>query len=481
MPMNPTLADKLYADERVEQARRLLREAVGDYQRELVGVRAADPTRAEAYDEMIEHFAQLRGGALYFPYLGSGLGRGALVELADGSVKYDMIGGIGVHVCGHSHTAMIDATIDAAVRDTVMQGHLQQNTESAALCRRLVELAGEGGAELQHCFLTTSGAMANENAMKIAFQKAHPADRLLAFEHCFAGRTMALAQLTDKPAYREGLPKTIAVDYVPFFDGDDAAGSTRRAVAVLQQHLRRYPKLHAAMWFELVLGEGGYYSGCRNFFAALMDVLKEHDVAIVVDEVQTFGRTTRPFAFAHFELDGYVDIVTIGKMTQVCATFFGQAFRPRRGLISQTFTGSTSSLFAAKAIIDALTSGGYFGDRGRIAQVHDRFASRLEAIGARQNGQVRGPYGLGGMIAMTVGDGSIDQAKQFLRLLYDAGVIAFLAGSAPARVRFLPPLIAITDEDIDTVLEITEQALIALGRQNDQVHAHHAPASRSND
>ena len=60
--------------------------------------------------------------------------------------------------------------------------------------------------------------MANENALKAAFQKRFPANRVLAFEHGFAGRTLALSQVTDKPAYRKGLPETLAVDHIPFFD-----------------------------------------------------------------------------------------------------------------------------------------------------------------------------------------------------------------------------------------------------------------------
>ena len=49
-----------------------------------------------SYDDLLSHFSQSRGGPLYFPYLGSGIGRGALVELADGSVKLNLISGIGV-------------------------------------------------------------------------------------------------------------------------------------------------------------------------------------------------------------------------------------------------------------------------------------------------------------------------------------------------------------------------------------------------
>jgi 4-aminobutyrate aminotransferase-like enzyme len=106
--------------------------------------------------------------------------------------------------------------------------------------------------------------MANENALKIAFQKNAPASRVLAFEGGFCGRTLALSQITDRPAYRDGLPPTLAVDYVPFFDPGDPPGSTDRALGALRSHLSRHPAQHAAMVLELVLGEGGFYPGDRG-------------------------------------------------------------------------------------------------------------------------------------------------------------------------------------------------------------------------
>src|SRR5438477_30555 len=82
----------------------------------------------------------VRGGAIFYPYLGSGLGNGALVELADGSVKFDMISGIGVQHWGHSYPVFLDAGIDATLGDTVMQGNLQQNVDAVRLSRELVGL-----------------------------------------------------------------------------------------------------------------------------------------------------------------------------------------------------------------------------------------------------------------------------------------------------------------------------------------------------
>jgi 4-aminobutyrate aminotransferase-like enzyme len=448
-------------DARLVSARRLLHEALADRRRQFTGVRPPDPARQGFTREILTAFAADRGGELYYPYLGTGSGCGSLVELVDGSVKYDMIGGIGVQIMGHGHPLLVDAAFDAALSDTVMQGNLQQNLESAALLRTLLDASAATGSGLTHCFLSTSGAMANENALKIALQKNFPADRVLAFERCFMGRSLALSSITDRPQYREGLPLTIGVDYVPFFDPDNPAGSTARAVNAVRGHLARYPRRHAVMCLELVQGEGGCLPGAPAFFAALVPVLRDAGVAIFIDEVQTFGRLERLFAFEQFGLAEVVDIATIGKLSQVCGTLFRDEFRPRPGLLSQTFTAATAAILAARVIIEHLEQGHFYGPHGRIAAIHRRFASHFEAIRGRHPGWIRGPYGSGGMIAFQVFDGDPARTRRLLTSLFGAGVIAFTTGSEPARLRFLPPLAAITDADIDAVCGILEETLAA--------------------
>ena len=459
MTQTPLAADRLHADPRLAQAKTLILEAVAEHQAELNEVRSANPDLTDSYQQLIQQFGQLRGGNIFFPYLGSGLGNGPFVELADGSVKLDMITGIGVHGYGHSHPLLVAAGIDAAISDTVMQGNLQQNTSSCDIVKLLVDTAQESGSDIKHCFLSTSGAMANENALKMAFQKNHPANRVIAFSHCFAGRTLALAQVTDKAKYRDGLPETIAVDYIPFFKHDQPEKSTESAVKHLQNHLHRHPGKHAVLWMELVQGEGGYYEGNTEFFKALIDVAHEHGICVIADEVQSFCRTTRPFAFQHFGLDKMIDIVTIGKISQVCATLFTDAYQPRPGLISQTFTGSTWAIYAAHAIVSGLIENGNFGADGKNVQLNQYFADGLKRIGDKYPGSIAGPHGVGGMVAFTPFDGSADAASRLVKTMYERGLMSFMAGGDPSRVRFLMPLGCVERQHIDLACEIIEAAV----------------------
>lgn len=452
-----TFAQQLRSDPRLAQAKQLILDAVAEHQQHIVNVRPASPALEADYQQMLDGFGEIRGGKLYFPYLSSGLGNGPFVELADGSVKLDMITGIGVHGYGHSHPRLVEAGIDAALCDTVMQGNLQQGPESFELVKLLTEKANETGGRLAHCFLSTSGAMANENSLKIAFQKNQPANRVVAFSHCFAGRTLALSQVTDKPGNRVGLPDTIAVDYIPFFKASDPVGSTELAVNHLRWQIKRHPGKIAALWMELIQGEGGYYAGSPEFFSALCAVAKENNIAVIADEVQTFGRTSRLFAFQHFGLDQCVDLVTIGKISQVCATLYTDEYKPKPGLISQTFTGSSWAIIAANAIIRGLIDHHHFGVDGRNAKLHAYFQAGLEAIAQRYPEAISGPYGVGGMVAFTPFRGELNQSKEMVNRMYHAGLMSFIAGSDPVRIRFLMPLGSVEERHIDLACQIIEQ------------------------
>ena len=460
-----THADALRADSRIAEAKRLIAEAVADHSQAIDGVRGPIDSLTENYQSMLDRLGRARGGTPFWPYLAAGLGNGPFVELADGSVKLDFIGGIGVHGCGHSHPAMIDASVDAALQDTVMQGNLQQHPPSLELCEKLLQLATAGGANLHHCLLSTSGAMANENAMKIAMHNATPANRVIAFRNAFAGRSLAMASLTDRPKYRAGLPLTIDVDYLPFLESDNEKASTEQAVTELHRLLDRHPGRYAAFWAEPIAGEGGYYPGSHDFFAKLCKPLREAGVPIIFDEVQSFSRSSRPFAFQHYELDEFADIVTIGKVSQVCATIYREDFKPNAPILSQTFTGSSSSIETGIAMLNAMEDSGCFGKDGQNMKRHKYFAAGMQKLSDQHPKLIRGPYGEGMMIGFTPGDGSFDQAKRLMTIMYEKGLLGFVCGSTPTRVRFLPPPVATTNQHIDLALELLEQSLLVLSQE----------------
>lgn len=457
--MAKTIGEGFFADPRLKEAKKLIQDALKEHQSQITSVKQGNPELKESYDQLLKKMADYRGGALFYNYLGTGIGNGPLVELADGSVKYDFITGIGVHYMGHSHPGVIDAQINGAISNTVMNGHLQQNTDSAKLLELISKEACKYGAEVKNVFLSTSGAMANENAFKMIFQKRYPAARFFSFEKCFSGRTLGMAWVTDKAAYRQGLPKTLDVDFIPFYCESDHEGSIKLAVNAMKRAIHRFPGQHAGFIFELIQGENGSWVGNTEYFEALIKVCQENNISVFIDEVQTFGRTHELYSFQHFKLDKYADVVSIGKNSQVCATLFKDDHKPKPGLMSQTFTGSSSQIAASYYVINEIVNGGYLGKDGKIEKLHQHFKGHLEKLAHKYPEKLSGPFGIGAMVAMTVFGGDEAKSKAFTMKLFENGALSFMAGSSPTRVRFLMPIMAVETKHIDEVCAIIEKTL----------------------
>jgi len=408
----------------------------------------------EAYARAIARLERLRGRPLMFPMLGSGTGRGCRVRLADGSEKLDFIGGIGVYAFGHADRDLLEQAVVAAAGDAVFQGHLLPGPEYLRLTQLLVKHAGR---RIQHAWLALSGAMANENALKLIYQKHAPADRVVVFERCFHGRTGVMAELSDRPGFRDGQPLRGNVLTVPFYDPSDP-NATATSLAALEAHVKRHPGQIATFCFELVQGEGGFHTAPREFFVALMERCRQARLAVWVDEVQTFARTGELFAYRTLELEEYVDVVSVGKVLQGSATLFRKRYNPRPGLIAGTYAGSAAGMAVGARIIERLESEGYLGEDGRVTVLSRRVEARLNSLRKRLPGIVGARSGIGAMQAFTVFDGSPDLTSKVLKACFDEGLILLTAGSSPTKLRMLPP-VNVTDEELEAAFSVLEKAL----------------------
>jgi len=468
----------------------------------ITDVRPADPALKEGYDALMKRAADVRGRGLLYPYIGSGIGNGALVELADASVKWDMICGIGVQFFGHSDPDLAEAALRSGLDDTVKQGNLQTNFEAYSFAETILSEAKKH-SRLAHAYISTSGAMANENALKVCFQKRYlsglsameggaavkpetllanftPSMRVLAFDDCFMGRSLTMANVGDNHQGREGLPGAVPVDYMPFWDaveaeklGAGAAGKKRfidGAVTRLEKYIHRFPGAHACFIFELVQGEGGFHIGDRDYLKALMDVCKAHRIAVWDDEIQTFGRLPRMFAYEHFDLGDYVDVFCVGKMTQACATMWTPDFNPKTALLSGTFTGEGLSFRVGQRIVERLRDGNYYGAGGLIAKHESAFRAECTSLMQRHpewfpavdslgGGGHKLVGGLGGMMRFTPFGGNKDRILRTCKACLEEGVVLFYCGHGPYHVRMLPPLGVMKLEDWPRVFACIEKGM----------------------
>jgi acetylornithine/N-succinyldiaminopimelate aminotransferase len=352
--------------------------------------------------------------------------------------------------------------VAAAAGDSVFQGHLLPGVEYHRLSKSLLRHAGP---HLKHAWLSVSGADANENALKMIFQKHAPAEKIIAFERAFAGRTIAMAEITDKPAYRQGLPIRDTTLYVPFFDPHDPE-SIGKSVAALDAHLARYPGRIGGMLFELIQGEGGFHTAPTEFFAALMNRCRDAGIAVWVDEVQTFARTGELFAFKTLGLEQLVDVVTLGKTLQGSAVLFRKQYNPKPGLVAGTFAGSTVGMAVGSVIIERLESEGYLGPDGRIAVLGRRVDRRLESLRKRMPRAVGPRSGVGAMQAFVPLGGAADVVSDVMKAAFEQGLLIHSAGSNPTKLRLLLP-VNTTDEELESGFTMLEKAMRRVAEARD--------------
>lgn len=427
-------------------------------QTKFMGVKGPDENKTEILAERLKKFSAHRGRDVVYQYLSSGRGHGPFTELIDGSIKYDLIGGIGINLLGHSHPLLIKACLEAATVDSLMCGNLMPYQESLELSELLLNVVSK--SKLKHFWFTCSGSMANDTALKLIWQKKNPNYKIIAFSNNFAGRSIATQDVTSNEEYRQGMPKTIDVEFAPHFDQKNPGNSLTNTISELEKIWNKAPGQYAAISFEIIQGEGGLVFGTKEFYQGICQWAKSKGIYVWIDEVQSFARTRELFAFQYFELDQYVDVVVVGKALQNCGLLYSEELNPKPGLIAGTFHGSIPSLKAAKAVVKFLTEGPFYGDNGRIKELENKFLTNLKILseGSCKN-KISYYGGLGTMIAFEVGDSTKDVTMKFLKKLLENGVVAFSAGKKPMRVRLLIP-ITLTDQHIKEIFSIIEKTIL---------------------
>lgn len=426
----------------------------------ILGPREADPSKAESFQAMLSEIALTRGRPLYYNYISNGKGRGPYVEMEDGSVKMDLINGIGINIMGHSQPQVLAASIAAATEDVVMQGNLQPNHLYIKLIKSLTDLAKKH-TRLEQVWLSTCGSMANENALKAIRQKNSPRRKIIAMSDAFAGRTTMMAEITDNAEYRVGLPRYDEVYHIPFYDAKNP-NSAKITLQKLEEILAKDADQICAFMFEPIQGEGGFKIAPKEFFLPLFALCKKHNIAIWADEVQTFLRTGEIFAVEKLGIAEHIDVLTIAKTLQCAATFWTKEYAPKPGLIAGTFASSTVSIAAGLEILKIFTEQGYLGENGIVANIQKTFCQELAKIAETScKGLIQDFGGMGLMLAITAFDGDKNKIIDLCKQLYKNGIVAYYCGHGPYRIRFLLPAI-LSSADIQVATKIIEKSILEL-------------------
>ncbi|WP_144108958.1 4-aminobutyrate--2-oxoglutarate transaminase [Paraburkholderia sp. BCC1886] len=376
----------------------------------------------------------------------------------------DFAAGIAVCNTGHRHPKIVAALREQLEHFTHTAYQIVPYASYVELAEKINERA-PGDYPKKTAFFTT-GAEAVENAIKIA-RAATGRPGVIAFTGGFHGRTMMGMALTGKVApYKIGFgPFPADVFHAPFpnpLHGVSTADSLQAIEHLFKADID--PKRVAAIIFEPVQGEGGFYPAPLEFVRALRKLCNEHGILLIADEVQTgFARTGKLFAMHHYDV--VPDLMTIAKSLAGGMPLSGVVGRAdvmdaaAPGGLGGTYAGNPLAVAAAHAVLDII-------DEEKLCEratvLGDRIKAKLHALqpDVPQITDVRGP---GGMVAVEFckpGGSEPDAAftKRVQTLALERGLLLLVCGVYSNVVRFLFPL-TVQQHVFEEALTILEAAI----------------------
>jgi len=393
--------------------------------------------------------------------------RGSTITDVDGNTFVDFVGGVGVVNVGHNHPRVVAAIAEQSERFLHTDFTVVPYEGYVELAERLGALVPIGG-ETRGAFFN-AGAEAVENAVKLA-RLYTKRQGVIAFEGAFHGRTwMALTMTSKTHPYKTGLgPFAPEVYRVPFAQ-EYRGPSTDEALTALERAFitQVEPERVAAIIIEPVQGEGGFIPAPKDFLVGIRRICDEHEIVLIVDEVQTgFARTGRFFALEHYGIEA--DLMAVAKSIAAGLPLSGVIGRaeimdaPGDGGIGGTYVGNPVAQAAALVVLDIIEEENLVARSAQLGETMRRrmleWQERFPAVG-----DVRG---LGAMLAIELVEDRATMrpaaalATAVVEHAAQRGLLLLKAGIYSNCIRVLCPL-TLTDEQLDEALSVWEEALEA--------------------
>jgi 4-aminobutyrate aminotransferase len=384
----------------------------------------------------------------------------------EGNRYIDFAAGIAVVNTGHCHPKVMAAVTRQLSKFTHTCHQVLPYEPYIRLAERL-NAAVPGDWPKKTVFVTT-GAEAVENAVKVA-RIATGRSAIIAFGGAFHGRTFLGMSLTGKvDPYKKGFGAMMPDVYHVPFPQDVHGVTTADALAGLTKLFKADldPGRVAAIIFEPVQGEGGFYQAPKDLVRAIRKICDEHGIVMIADEVQTgFARTGTMFCMEQYGVAA--DITTMAKGLAgglPLAALTGKASlmdASHPGGLGGTYGGNPIGIAAANAVLDVIDEEGLCA---RANELGGRLKQRLEGIRSTtpEIAEIRGP---GFMVAMELANPTSHEPDPQLttRIRLEAqkrGLILLTCGVYGNVIRFLAP-ITISDAIFAEAMEILEASVAA--------------------
>lgn len=331
-------------------------------------------------------------------------------------------------------------------------------------------------AHFKYAFFIEGGALAIENALKVAFDwkvrrnraKGIPGEKgqqVLHFREAFHGRSGYTLSLTNTDPVKTDLFPRFPWPRVenpklrfPVTDEveRDVAAAEQRSLEQMERAFADHPDDIAAIIIEPIQAEGGDNHFRPQFLQTLQRLARERECLFLVDEVQTgVGLTGRMWAHEHWDLTP--DVLAFGKKAQVCGILAGPRVdqEPQNvfkvgSRINSTWGGGLTDMVRFARFLEVIEEERLV-ENARV--VGDRLRRGLEDIQA-ESGLMSNARGLGLMIAFDLPDG--EKRGQVHRKLIENGLLLLTCG--PRSIRFRPAL-NLGPGEADTALDIVRRTL----------------------
>ena len=342
---------------------------------------------------------------------------------AEGKKYLDLYGGHAVISIGHSHPHFVEALKNQLDKITFYSNSVK-NSMQEKLAEKLGQLSGYPNHQL---FLCSSGAEANENALKLA-SFVTGRKKVIAFKKAFHGRTSGAVAATDNPKIVSPFNANHDIVFLPLNDEQ-----------ALVQHLNNEI---AAVIIEGIQGVGGIQIPSSSFFQLLAKKCKEAGALLILDEVQSgYGRSGKFFAHQHAGIQA--DIITtakgMGNGFPVGGVLIHPDIKPWSGMLGTTFGGSYLACAASMAVLEVIEKENLIANAEKLGNY---WMQQLKAFAPIK--EVRGQ---GLMIGFDLPDHLASLRKD---LLFNHHI--FTGEAKPNTVRLLPSL-AMTKNEADLLLE----------------------------
>lgn len=216
-------------------------------------------------------------------------GEGVYLWDVEGKRYHDFLSAYSAVNQGHCHPRIINALIDQA-KELTLTSRAFYNDKLGVAEKYVCDLFGYDKA-----LFMNSGAEANESAIKLArkwgyTKKGIPDNEavIVAVKKNFHGRTTTIISASTDPSARKG--------FGPFMPGFEIVDYDN--VPALQKALAN-PNV-CGLWIEPIQGEAGVYVPKEGYLKAAADLCKQHNVLLMMDEIQTgIARTGKMLASNH--------------------------------------------------------------------------------------------------------------------------------------------------------------------------------------